>query len=59
LSKKCADSEDLPTPPSNFEVKQGLESIFEFGWKAVVIGYGCGFIVGVFVGQIIIKRNSD
>ena len=31
LSKKCADSEDPPTPPSNFEVKQGLESIFEFG----------------------------
>ena len=22
------------------------------------MGYGCGFIVGVFVGQIIIKRKS-
>ena len=59
LSKKCADSEDPPTPPSKFEAKQGLESIFEFGWKVVAIGYGFGFIVGVFVEQITIKRNSN
>ena len=59
LSKKCVNLEDPPTPPSNFEAKQGSKSIFEFGWKVVAIGYGCGFIVGVFVGQIIIKRNID
>uniref|UniRef100_A0A7N2MLJ4 Leucine-rich repeat-containing N-terminal plant-type domain-containing protein n=1 Tax=Quercus lobata TaxID=97700 RepID=A0A7N2MLJ4_QUELO len=59
LSKKCANSEDLPTPPPNFEAKLGLDSIFEFGWKVVAIGYGCGFIVGVLVGQIIIKRNRN
>ncbi|KAK7820210.1 receptor-like protein 7, partial [Quercus suber] len=59
LSKRCANSEDPPTPPSNFEAKQGSEFPFEFGWKVVAMGYGCGFIVGVFVGQIIITRKSD
>ncbi|XP_075647697.1 receptor-like protein 6 [Castanea sativa] len=59
LSKRCASSEDSPTPPSNFEANQGSEFSFEFGWKVVAMGYGCGFIVGVFVGQIIIKRKSS
>ncbi|XP_075647497.1 receptor like protein 22-like [Castanea sativa] len=59
LSKRCASSEDSPTPPSNFEANQGFEFSFEFGWKVVAMGYGCGFIVGVFVGQIIIKRKSS
>ncbi|KAK4567065.1 hypothetical protein RGQ29_003057 [Quercus rubra] len=58
LSKRCANLEDPPTPPSNFEAKQGLEFPFEFGWKVVAMGYGCGFIIGVFVGQIIITRKS-
>ena len=58
LSKRCANSEGPPTPPSNFEANQGSKFSFEFGWKVVVMGYGCGFIVGVFVGKIIIKRKS-
>ena len=58
LSKRCANSEDPPTPTSNFEAKQGLEFPFEFGWKLVAMGYGCGFVVGVFVGQVIITRKS-
>ena len=52
------DSDDPPTPPSNFEANQGLEFSFEFGWKVVAMGYGCGFLVGVFVGQIIFTRKS-
>ena len=58
LSQRCSNSEDPPTPPSNFEANQGSEFPFKFGWKVVAIGYGCGFIVGVFVGQIIITRKS-
>ena len=58
MSKRCANSEDPPTPTSNFEAKQGLEFPFEFGWKVVAMGYGCGFVVGVFVGQVIITRKS-
>ncbi|XP_030936654.1 putative receptor like protein 25 [Quercus lobata] len=59
LSKRCANSEHPPTPTSNFEAKQGSEFPFEFDWKVVVMVYGCGFIVGVSVGQIIIKRKSS
>ena len=59
LSKKCANFEVPPLPPSNFEENQGTESPFEFDWKVVVMGYGCGFIVGVFVGQIMVKRKYD
>uniref|UniRef100_A0A2N9HMT8 Leucine-rich repeat-containing N-terminal plant-type domain-containing protein n=1 Tax=Fagus sylvatica TaxID=28930 RepID=A0A2N9HMT8_FAGSY len=59
LSKKCANFEDPPLPPSNFEENQGTESPFEFDWKVVVMGYGCGFIFGVFVGQIMVKRKYD
>ena len=25
------------------------ESRFEFGWKVVVMGYGCGFLIGVVI----------
>ncbi|XP_023883699.1 receptor-like protein 41 [Quercus suber] len=59
LSKRCANSKDPPTPPSNFEANQGSKFPFEFGWKVVAMGYGFGFIVGVFVGQIIITRKSS
>ena len=59
LSKRCANSDDPPTPPSNFEANQGSKFSFEFDWKVVAMGYGCGFIVGVFGGQIIIKRKSS
>ncbi|XP_030936660.1 putative receptor like protein 25 [Quercus lobata] len=58
LSKRCANSKDPPTPPSNFEANQGSEFSFEFGWKVVAMGYRCGFMVGFFVGQIIITRKS-
>ncbi|XP_065631083.1 receptor-like protein 9DC3 [Quercus suber] len=44
LSKRCANSEDPPTPPSNFEANQGSEFSFEFSWKVFAMGYGCGFI---------------
>uniref|UniRef100_A0A7N2MM00 Leucine-rich repeat-containing N-terminal plant-type domain-containing protein n=2 Tax=Quercus lobata TaxID=97700 RepID=A0A7N2MM00_QUELO len=59
LSKKCAGSKDLTPPPSIFVEDQGSESPFEFDWKPVMMGYGCGFIVGVFVGKIMIKRKYD
>ncbi|XP_059446715.1 putative receptor like protein 25 [Corylus avellana] len=57
LSKKCENSEDSPPPPSTFEENQNSLSSFEFDWKVVVIGYGCGFIVGLLVGQIVIKHD--
>ena len=58
LSKQCAISENSPPPPSSFKENQGSEFPFEFDWKVVVMGYGCGFIVGTFVRQIIIKKEE-
>jgi hypothetical protein len=57
LSKKCGDFEYLP--PSPLEENQSSESPFEFGWKVVVIGYGCGFMIRVVMGQIVIARKYD
>ncbi|KAF5459226.1 hypothetical protein F2P56_023198 [Juglans regia] len=55
LSKACGDS--LPKPPN--EENQGLVSPFEFGWKVVAIGYGCGFVIGIVIGQWVIARKQD
>ncbi|KAF5459223.1 hypothetical protein F2P56_023195 [Juglans regia] len=55
LSKACGDS--LPKPPN--EGNQGLVSPFEFGWKVVAIGYGCGFVIGIVIGQWVIARKQD
>jgi hypothetical protein len=34
-----------------------LSSPFEFGWKVVAIGYGCGFVIGVVIGHIVITTK--
>jgi uncharacterized membrane protein YraQ (UPF0718 family) len=28
-----------------------------FGWKAVAIGYGCGFMFGVVMGYVVFKTR--
>ena len=58
LSKRCANLKDPPPPPSIFVENQDAVSLFEFDWKVVVMGYGCGFIFGVFGGKIIIKKKN-
>ncbi|KAG6658897.1 hypothetical protein CIPAW_04G193400 [Carya illinoinensis] len=60
LSKICGDS-DISTPPpsTNFEENQGPNFFFEFGWKVVVMGYGCGFVFGVVIGHIVTTRKPD
>ncbi|XP_059452680.1 receptor-like protein Cf-9 homolog [Corylus avellana] len=57
LSKKCGDFNYTPTPPYPFEENQCSSSPFEFGWKVVAIGYGCGFVIGVVIGKIVITRK--
>ncbi|GLT54998.1 hypothetical protein SLA2020_281550 [Shorea laevis] len=59
LSKKCGDSKFSPSSPSTFEENQSSESLFEFDWKIVVLGYGCGLVVGVVIGQIVTTRMHD
>ncbi|XP_065627590.1 LOW QUALITY PROTEIN: receptor-like protein 9DC3 [Quercus suber] len=55
LPKKCGNFEDSLHPPLN----QDSKLLYEFGWKVVVIGYGCGFIIGVIIGQIVIARKYN
>jgi hypothetical protein len=57
LSKKCGAFNYTPTPPYPFEENRSSKSPFEFGWKVVAIGYGCGFVIGVVIGQILITRK--
>ncbi|KAB1226429.1 Receptor-like protein 12 [Morella rubra] len=59
LSKMCENSKHSPISPSSFENDQGSQSLLNFGWKIVVIGYGCGFIVGVIIGQIVIAKEPN
>ena len=39
-----------PTLSSPFEDNQSSKPLFEYGWKIVAIGYGCGFMQGSMIG---------
>ncbi|KAG6658894.1 hypothetical protein CIPAW_04G193100 [Carya illinoinensis] len=56
LSKICGDSN---VSPPTFEENQGPRFVFEFGWKVVAMGYGCGFVFGVVIGHIVTTRKPD
>ncbi|XP_028786039.1 receptor like protein 22-like [Neltuma alba] len=48
LLKACHHDEGkLPQPTSSSNDK------FGFGWKPVALGYGCGMVFGIFMGQVI------
>ncbi|EXC54609.1 hypothetical protein L484_001284 [Morus notabilis] len=32
---------------------------FGFGWKAVAIGYGCGLVIGLITGYVVISRRPN
>ncbi|GAV79182.1 LRR_1 domain-containing protein/LRR_4 domain-containing protein/LRR_6 domain-containing protein/LRR_8 domain-containing protein [Cephalotus follicularis] len=58
LSKKCGI---LPPPPPSAAggEDRSSSSLFEFGWKVVLMGYACGLVVGVLVGHIVIERKPE
>lgn len=45
---KCSTSE--PSWPFS---ECDANSNSDFGWKAVLMGYGCGRVVGLFVGSLV------
>jgi len=57
LQAKCNEGEGQQPPPSNFEKE---DSMFEegFGWKAVAMGYGCGFVFGVSIGYVVFRARK-
>jgi hypothetical protein len=60
LSKKCENSEDSPpSPPTSEKNQNSSVFLFEFGWKVVVMGFGCGIIFGLLVGQIVCTKKHD
>ncbi|KAJ6333216.1 hypothetical protein OIU77_009141 [Salix suchowensis] len=57
LKVKCNNGKGQQPPPSNFEKE---DSMFEegFGWKAVAMGYGCGFVFGVSMGYVVFRTRK-
>jgi len=57
--KECYGDEAPSLLPSSFD--EGDDStLFEdgFGWKAVAMGYGCGFVFGVATGYIVFRTKK-
>ncbi|XP_040948789.1 receptor-like protein Cf-9 homolog [Gossypium hirsutum] len=46
-----------PAPPNVLE-KDGSKSNISFGWKVVLIGYGCGVVLGIFVGYVVFQTGK-
>ncbi|XP_040948470.1 receptor-like protein 7 [Gossypium hirsutum] len=54
VSKGCNIIE--PAPPNVLE-KDGSKSNIAFGWKVVLIGYGCGVVFGMSVGYVVFQTG--
>ncbi|KAG4150213.1 hypothetical protein ERO13_D05G381920v2 [Gossypium hirsutum] len=55
VSKGCNIIE--PAPPNVLE-KDGSKPNIAFGWKVVLIGYGCGVVFGMFVGYVVFQTGK-
>ncbi|XP_058216676.1 receptor-like protein 9DC3 [Rhododendron vialii] len=51
LSKKCGDSEAQPQPPQPWDVDDD-DDASGFTWRIVLMGYGCGLVIGVTMGFV-------
>ncbi|GKV38434.1 hypothetical protein SLEP1_g46347 [Rubroshorea leprosula] len=49
LSKSC---DGIGTPPSSFQEK---DELWRFGWRVVVLGYGCGVVFGLLMGYLVFR----
>ncbi|KAL7225706.1 hypothetical protein ACSBR1_020960 [Camellia fascicularis] len=59
LSKKCGSPEVAESPSlsssSSHDFKYKLDG---FEWEAVLMGYGCGAVIGLVIGSCIIRRKE-
>ncbi|KAG5564565.1 hypothetical protein RHGRI_000671 [Rhododendron griersonianum] len=51
LSKECEDNQTKVEPPVS-QKQEGDSDLDGFTWKIVVIGYGCGMTLGLFLGSL-------
>ncbi|XP_062113732.1 receptor-like protein Cf-9 [Humulus lupulus] len=58
LPNLCGNSEALKPPLGEDGEQEESSSLFQFCWQVVVIGYGCGFLVGLFMEKIVFPRNA-
>ena len=59
LSRKCEGPIGSLPFLSPTKDDQNLASSIEFGWKSVLMGYGCGLVIGVFIGHIVFTKKHD
>ncbi|KAG4203807.1 hypothetical protein ERO13_A04G007300v2 [Gossypium hirsutum] len=52
VSKGC---NIIEPPPPNVLEKDGSKSNIAFGWKVVLIGYGCGVVFGMAMGYVVFQ----
>ncbi|XP_040948477.1 receptor-like protein Cf-9 homolog [Gossypium hirsutum] len=55
VSKGC---NIIEPPPPNVLEKDGSKSNITFGWKVVLIGYGCGVVFGMSVGYVVFQTGK-
>nr|TKS05997.1 hypothetical protein D5086_0000127680 [Populus alba] len=57
--KICYDDEAPSLLPSSFDEGDDSTLFGEgFGWKAVTMGYGCGFVFGVATGYVVLRTKK-
>ncbi|KAF7112510.1 hypothetical protein RHSIM_RhsimUnG0089400 [Rhododendron simsii] len=52
LSKECEDNNRTKVQPAVLEQEEDDSDIDALFWKVVVIGYGCGMTLGLFLGSL-------
>jgi hypothetical protein len=58
MPEECSNDEAPPLPSSNFIAGDDSTLLEDgFGWKAVAIGYGWGFMFGVIIGYVVFKTR--
>ncbi|KAG4150212.1 hypothetical protein ERO13_D05G381900v2, partial [Gossypium hirsutum] len=55
VSKGC---NIIEAAPPNVLEKDGSKSNIAFGWKVVLIGYGCGVVFGMSVGYVVFQTGK-
>lgn len=55
LSRQC----ETPSSTSDNHYGEKSDSIFDFGWQVVAVGYGCGLLIGLVAGHVITSRRPN